>query len=452
MKLFLLSFLVGIFGYIPISPSKINNRNLCINLNCISIANMDELFIYSGEGISLIKKNMKKRNNDDELELLELFNKLKDKLDYLSYADIQKVKLGLTISYYGHYGQKRKSRENFIIHPVCVALILSESKSDVDTIVGGLLHDIVEDTDIGLEEIELMFGVDVRRIVEGVTFVSSLSEEENLHLMLKSMRDDWRIIMVKVADRLHNMRTLSYLDYDKRIRIAKETLDIYSPLAHRVGMWNIKNELDDTSFRYLEPLKYRKISHEIKKHSKPYYYNIKNLKNEINEILYLQFPGKYNLEYRLKSIYSSWKKTEKYNCSLSELKDVVALRIIINEEWVTPLEDASSLCFRILSIIHGKWKYIPGTVKDYINFPKPNNYQSLHTTILVDSLIDSNLPIEIQIRTKKMHMVAEYGTAAHWIYKSDSRSVSWLNNLGDLQNPSSEKIKSYLKLPKLKLM
>ncbi len=403
-----------------------------------------------------LEKNIKK---DDETELNNLYEILKMHVGYLSYSDMEKVRLSLVVSYYAHYNQKRESRERFIIHPLSVAIILSESKPDVDTLIGGLLHDTVEDTNVTFSEIECVFGENVRRIVEGVTKATNCANdneniyEVNLRSMFLSMKDDWRIILVKLADRLHNMRTIEYMRRDKRIRISNETLEIYSPLAHRIGMWNIRNELEDLSFKSLEPIKYYQVVYNRTKKVQLYASKIEGLQTKMDDILTKTIPGKYKLEYRTKSVYSAWKKTERYNCGVSDLKDLIALRIIINEDWVFHLSETIGVCFILLSKIHSIWKYIPGTVKDYIHFPKPNGYQSLHTTIL----IDNNLPLEIQIRTQKMHNIAEYGTAAHWKYKSNKtngRSVGWLDIFDewDRTNEKTDLIKSVLKLPVTKLM
>ena len=457
MKMFMFIFLnilnIKVFGFF-------------LKNNIISRQSVNFLFLQSfpEKCIPTVLNNVHSLNNlvknikeNDIIELNNYYDKLKPNIEYLSYSEIDKVRLSLVIAYYAHYNQKRLSSEKFIIHPYNVAIILSELKCDSDTIIGGILHDTVEDTCVTLNEIERLFGENVRNIVYGVTKVTKCGNENenayetNLVSMFLSMRNDWRIILVKLADRLHNMRTLEFMEEKKQKKISEETLEIYSPLAHRVGMWNIRNELEDLSFKNLNPMKYKEVVDNRTKIIRNYSENIDILKEKLKNILSKIVPGKYDLEYRTKSIYSAWKKAERNNCEISDLKDLIAIRVIINEDWVFNLAEPSSICFIILSKIHKEWKYVPGTVKDYINFPKQNGYQSLHTTILTEN----NLPLEIQIRTKKMHNIAENGTAAHWKYKSDKlnkKSVSWLNILDERDKFVSKKslIKSALKLPTTK--
>tara|TARA_Y100000389_G_scaffold136015_2_gene133546 strand:+ start:16761 stop:18338 length:1578 start_codon:yes stop_codon:yes gene_type:complete len=369
------------------------------------------------------------------------------------------INIGLYIAYIAHYRQNRKSGEKFIIHPVSVSIILSQSGADYQTIVAGLLHDTVEDTSLSFEDIENVFGSEVRKIVEGETKVSKipkftrfkkipsrqclerskLEQNENLRSMFIAMADDWRIIVVKLADRLHNMRTLQFMSERKQIEISKETLKLFVPLAHRLGLWHYKTELEDLSFKYLRPKEYYKINKNIRKLKKKNEKTLKKARECILSVMEKNSLFDFHIETRTKSIYSIWKKASSNGCDIDEVLDILAVRIIIEPSINNFLNDDIYLCYHVLGDIHRTFTPLPKTLKDYISSPKPNGYKSLHTTVLINSQ-----PVEIQIRTKDMHQIAEWGTAAHWAYKGKDSSLSWLQivRTWDTQvNSSSEFMK-----------
>ena len=337
-----------------------------------------------------------------------------------------------------HEGQVRKSGEPYIIHPLSVAEILLDLGLDELTLAAAILHDIVEDTDVSLEDLTQEFGQTVSSLVDGVTKLSRIEyvskeerQMENYRKMFLAMANDIRVVIIKLADRLHNMRTLKYQSFWKQREIAKETLEIYAPLAHRLGISKIKWELEDLCLRYLYPDKYYNLVQQIqmKREERIEYINelIKILKEELDEAdIEVDISG------RPKHFYSIYKKMENKGLGLSEIYDLVAVRIICNS-----VRD----CYGILGIIHTLWKPIPGRFKDYIAMPKPNMYQSLHTTVIGQT----GVPIEIQIRTWDMHFTAEYGIAAHWIYKEGkqnqdikSEELAWLENIKEIQNEFSD--------------
>lgn len=337
-----------------------------------------------------------------------------------------------------HEGQKRKSGEPYIIHPIAVAEILAELNMDVATICAGLLHDTIEDTEATYEEIEELFSTDIANLVEGVTKIKNLgylsgeeSQAENIRKLVLAMSKDIRVVIVKLADRLHNLRTLEYMASEKRIRIAKETLDIYAPLAHRLGISKIKWELEDLCLRHIEPDIYYDLVEKVNKKRIEREYQIENIINELKEKLDEQ-NLKYHIEGRPKSFYSIYKKMKDQNKSFESIYDLTAVRIIL---------ETISDCYTALGVVHANWKPIPGRFKDYIAMPKPNMYQSLHTTLMAK---DGDI-FEVQIRTWDMHRTAEYGIAAHWMYKEQSKGMNfntnlkWLRQLmewqSDLQDP-----------------
>ena len=382
--------------------------------------------------------NALEQTGDHDTEHVDsLYNDVICSVDYLPFSDLETIRLALTIAYLCHFEQKRASGEKYIIHPVAVAAILAESKADCESLVSGLLHDTVEDSDMTIQEIQAVFGPQVGQIVKGVTNVDvftksrmeqipSIEEDtnkraiknENLRNMFISMAEDWRVILVKLADRLHNMRTLGHLSHDRQIKMAKETLDIYSPLAHRLGAWKMVTELEDLSFKYLYPNDHGRIKSQIDTRHIMYGGLLSHIKETMHRQLYgLGFSC--NIECRLKSVYSTWKKTKRYHCGVDQIKDLVAVRIILNTQ---DDQSASETCYKVLSKLHENWQAVPRSIKDYVNLPKQNGYQSLHTVLM----IHDDLPLEVQIRTPKMHQIAEFGTAAHWLYKSDEHSLSWL--------------------------
>jgi RelA/SpoT family (p)ppGpp synthetase len=383
-------------------------------------------------------------NEDDEVQVENYWRRLMPMVSYLGTEQVRKVFDALRVAYRAHRGQLRKSGEPFVVHPVEVALLLTELKMDGETVIAGLLHDTVEDTDLTLDQIEGMFGTVVKSIVEGETKVSKLpklafeeyadEQAENLRQMFIAMTDDYRIIIVKLADRLHNMRTLSFMKPEKQIKISRETLDIFAPLAHRMGIWQFKSELEDISFMYLYPQEYRRLKKRLELHQKKYQETLDVSQDILRKTLSsdktlreqtanLQVCG------RTKEIYSLWYKMEtKEEHNLDHIADVVALRVII-----TPHEGDEGvwLCYHVLGLVQHLpgFQPVPTRVKDYISFPKPNGYQSLHTNLMLKGQL-----IEVQIRTQAMHQVAEYGMASHWAYKEGKRRGSqfttpWLSSI-----------------------
>ncbi len=357
-------------------------------------------------------------------------DELIDKLNYLKEEDIQQIKDTVDFIVEKHKGQFRKSGEPYYIHPIEAAKTLAELKLDKTSIVAALLHDVVEDTNTTLEEIEEKFGKDVALIVDGVTKIGKYkfqskeeAEAENFRKMIVSMAKDIRVILVKLADRLHNIRTLDALPEHKRVRIAKETLDIYAPLAARLGLWKIKSELEDRSFRYINPEEYKKITTYIAESKNK---QEKYLKEEIVPKIQeeLEKHGiKAEIQYRTKHIYSIYEKTIRKGVSLSDIYDIYGIRIIV---------DSVKDCYLTLGLIHSIWAPVPGRFKDYISLPKSNMYQALHTTVVGPN----GKFVEIQIKTKQMHKIAEEGIAAHWRYKGgkhisekDLQSFTWLRNI-----------------------
>lgn len=338
-----------------------------------------------------------------------------------------------------HEGQLRNSGEKFFIHPVNVAMILADLNMDTATIIAGLLHDVVEDTKISYEMIVEEFGEEVANIVDGVTKLKKLkyktkqeNQAENLRKMVLAMSKDIRVIIVKLADRLHNMRTLEYMTAEKKKEKALETLEIYAPLAHRLGISKIKWELEDLSLRYLEPEKYYNLVEKVSKRRKEreeFIHNIiGTLKEKLDDVnIENQIDG------RPKSFYSIYKKMEYQHKEFEQIFDLTAIRILVDN-----IKD----CYGVLGIVHTLWKPLPRRFKDYIAMPKPNMYQSLHTTVIGDK----GEIFEVQIRTYEMHKTAEYGIAAHWKYKEGisktenfDEKLTWLRQLlewqNDLQDP-----------------
>lgn len=360
---------------------------------------------------------------------------------YLPQAKCDDVTKAYNLAEEAHKDQRRVSGEPYILHPLAVAQILADMKIDTTTITASLLHDVVEDTSYTLEDIKKMFGKEVAFLVDGVTKLSRLNyrtkEDQQLNSMRKmflAMAKDVRVVVIKLADRLHNMRTLRYMRSDKQKRIAQETLEIFAPLAHRLGIFNIKWELEDLSFRYLEPDKYYDLVDQMKqkRHVREEIVNeaIDVLKKALDDAhIHCEING------RPKHFYSIYKKMKKDNRDLSQVYDLFAIRVIVDD-----VKD----CYGVLGIVHSLWKPLPYRFKDYIAMPKPNNYQSLHTTVIGTR----GQPVEIQIRTWKMHRIAEYGVAAHWRYKEGNQTANkdafdekmgWLRNLLEWQDTSNPK-------------
>ena len=336
-----------------------------------------------------------------------------------------------------HEGQYRKSGEAYIAHPIAVAELLRDLGGDSEMIAAGFLHDVVEDTEVTPEEIEEKFGRNVRQLVEAVTKLSKFNfsnkterQAENFRRMFIAMAQDIRVIVVKLADRLHNMRTLDFLPPEKQYLIAQETKEIFAPLANRLGIWHFKWELEDLSFKYIYPDEYNKIKSLISERRKDREARINEVIETINKALKKQNVPFIEVKGRPKHLYGIHHKMARQKKEFKQIYDIAAVRIIVND-----IPD----CYRALSVVHEQFRHVPGRFKDYISVKKPNGYQSLHTTV-----VNTNgRPLEIQIRTEEMHHVAEYGIAAHWKYKETGHSNSnlssadekftWLRQLLDWQ-------------------
>lgn len=402
----------------------------------------EEKVIISDSGITGQIQNAVKDPKDYE-DPSKLYDKLIETIrKYHPSTDVSQVQKAYNIAFEAHKEQKRRSGEPYIIHPVSVAIILADMELDKETIVAGILHDVVEDTVMTLEDIENEFGEEVALLVDGVTKLTQLSyskdkveiQAENLRKMFLAMAKDIRVILIKLADRLHNMRTLEYQTPAKQREKARETMDIYAPIADRLGISKIKIELDDLSLMYLEPEKFSEIAYQRNVKFSSGEELIKELVNEVDE--YIKEAEIDAIVYgRMKHIFSIYKKMVNSNKTFDQILDLFAVRIIV---------DSVKDCYTALGIIHDKYKPIQGRFKDYISMPKPNMYQSLHTTLIGPS----GQPFEIQIRTKDMHRTAEYGIAAHWKYKegikgeasaaNEEQKLSWLREILEWQKEMSD--------------
>lgn len=344
----------------------------------------------------------------DIVSYQELVKKIKTYIQ--NESDLKKIKEAYQLAFFKHEGQKRKSGDPYITHPLAVTYILAGLSSGPNTLIASLLHDLVEDTDMTLKEIKEQFGSEISELVDGVTKISKLSyikeqsEAENHQKMLLAMSKDIRIILIKIADRLHNMRTIDYQNEEKKERIANETLDIYAPLAHRLGLFNIKAELEDISLRILNPSYYYQIKSLVSNQEKLYTEDVELIKEKLSKVLKQNKIKNFKISGRTKSIYSIYKKMALQNRAFEDIYDILALRIIV---------DKIEACYQTLGIIHANFIPIPKRFKDFIAVPKENMYQSLHTTVLTNE----GSIFEIQIRTEEMDKIAEYGVAAHWAYK-----------------------------------
>lgn len=375
--------------------------------------------------------------DNQEIRIDDIMNTVRS---YQPNADVGLIRRAYDLAHAAHEGQKRVSGEEYILHPLSVAKILTHLQMDAVTISAALLHDVVEDTTYTLEQMEELFGAEVAMLIDGVTKLGRIeykSKEEqqleNYRKMFLAMAKDIRVILIKLADRLHNMRTLRFMREDKQKRIARETIEIYAPLANRLGISNIKWELEDLCLRYLEPDTYYELVEKVKQKRRERQAFIADAIEQIRRKL-AETGVKAEINGRAKHFYSIYKKMKRDNKDISEIYDLSAVRVLV---------DSVKDCYGVLGIIHAMWKPMPGRFKDYIAMPKANGYQSLHTTVMT-----KGYPLEIQIRTFTMHKVSEYGVAAHWKYKESGKSVgaaaaydqklSWLRQMVNLQQELSD--------------
>src|SRR5580658_613423 len=351
--------------------------------------------------------------------------------------DLSIVKKAYDYSLKYHEGQMRASGEPYLVHPLEVALVLAEMKMDPVAIAAGLLHDSVEDTSVTIVDIRKEFGEQVAHIVEGVTKISKIdfatreeAQAENLRKMMLAMIDDIRVVLIKLADRLHNMRTLEHLEPERQTKIAQETLEIYAPIAHRLGMGKIRGELEDLGFLFLDPAGYEQVEKAVNARRKQGEAFLAKMQGIINDKL-KEAGIQAKVESRIKRLFSIHKKLQRQRISVDQVYDLFAMRIITRS-----LQD----CYAVLGIIHNIWRPVPGRIKDFIAMPRPNFYQSLHTSVITED----GTPFEIQIRTEEMHKMAEEGIAAHWKYKDgpvsaqDEQRLAWLRQVVEWQRDVSD--------------
>ncbi|HUS06113.1 MAG TPA: bifunctional (p)ppGpp synthetase/guanosine-3',5'-bis(diphosphate) 3'-pyrophosphohydrolase [Bryobacteraceae bacterium] len=364
----------------------------------------------------------------------QLYSELEGKVRSLRPADdLAPLQEAFTFAAEQHKNQVRDSGEPYMVHPLSVTMILADMQMDTVCLQTGLLHDVVEDTTVKLEEIQRRFGVEVSRCVDGVTKLSKLQlqsreerQAESMRKMLLAMVTDIRVIIVKLADRLHNMRTLASVSVERQERIAQETLDIYSPIAHRLGMGKIRGELEDLAFSFLEPEPYAELVNQIESRRQANEESLEQIRQDVHIKLGREgIPAR--VEGRLKRAYSVYQKLKRQKISIDQVYDLLALRIIT---------DSVKNCYAALGVIHNEWHPIPGRIKDFIAIPRPNLYQSLHTSVMGPG----GLAFEVQIRTEEMHRIAEEGIAAHWKYKegkkgpaADDQRIAWLRQLVEWQ-------------------
>lgn len=406
------------------------------------------------------EENYKQRRKIDETPLYppksnvpeDLFNELKKCiLQYHPSTDLSLVEKAYRVADEAHNDQKRKSGEPYIIHPLCVAIILAQLELDKETIIAGLLHDVVEDTGMSMEELTKDFGEEVALLVDGVTKLTQLNyqhdkievQAENLRKMFLAMAKDIRVILIKLADRLHNMRTMQYQSPEKQIEKSRETMEIYSPIAQRLGISKIKVELDDLSLMYLQPEVYQDLQRQLRTNTEARGTFVVDIVEEVKH--HINHAGiACEIDGRVKHFFSIYKKMVNQDKTLDQIYDLFAVRIMVET-----VKD----CYAALGVIHEMYKPIPGRFKDYIAMPKPNMYQSLHTTLIAPN----GQPFEIQIRTYEMHRTAEYGIAAHWKYKEnidgtkgqdrEEAKLTWLRQILEWQRDMSDN-KEFLSLIK----
>ena len=355
-------------------------------------------------------------------------------MKHMPGADMALIDRAVEYANAKHEFQKRKDGSPYIIHPLAVAQVVAEMGLDMDAILGALLHDCIEDTDASHEEIEKIFGATVAELVEGVTKLTRAdfsskeqAQMENLRKMFMAMSKDIRVVLIKIADRLHNMRTMQYQTPEKQIKKCRETMDIYAPLAHRLGMQRMKWELEDLSLRYLAPNDYAQITSYLESHKEQDEKFMQTIQDQITDRL-TEMGIRSKTYGRIKHVYSIYRKMQNQNKSIDELYDIYAFRCVV---------DSIPDCYNVLGHIHDLFNLVPGRFKDYISTPKPNMYQSLHTTVIGKQ----GIPFEVQIRTWEMHETAEYGIAAHWKYKQGTgggseKDFEWVRRLLETQQDS----------------
>ncbi len=380
---------------------------------------------------------------DPEPVVLDAIARLDEALSpNLTPANIELISRAVRLAYHAHDGVVRKSGEPYIVHPIETVTILARMQLDAETLAGGVLHDVVEDTDVTHDDLENEFGPRVANLVDGVTKLGQIpwageigdgrekaarekeQQAESLRKMFLAMVDDIGVVLIKLADRLHNMRTLGSMPREKQVRIAQQTMEIYAPLANRLGIWQVKSELEDLAFRYLQPDEYARITQDLDERGKGSQQYIDVVTRELGAML--EASGiKAEMTGRKKHIYSIHRKMNRKSRPFEEIYDVIGIRIIV---------DTVQECYSVLGIVHSRWHPIPGEIDDYIATPKESMYQSLHTAVIGP---DAHA-VEIQIRTREMHQVAEYGIAAHWRYKEGGKGdqkleakVAWLRQLMD---------------------
>ncbi len=352
--------------------------------------------------------------------------------------DLDVIRRAYELSLEHHSGQQRASGEPYLVHPLEVAILLAEMKLDTTAIAAGLLHDSVEDTTATTEEIKAQFGEQIAHIVEGVTKISKIdfasneeAQAENVRKMMLAMVDDIRVVLIKLADRLHNMRTLQHLSPERQVKIAKETLEIYAPLAHRLGMGKVRGELEDLSFPYVDPVGYKMVCEQVEALRKDGERALAQMADTIRAKLREANINVVRVDSRIKRMYSIHQKMLKQKITADQMYDLLALRVIT---------DSVNDCYAVLGIIHNAWRPVPGRIKDFIAMPRPNLYQSLHTTVIAED----GRPFEVQIRTEEMHKMAEEGIAAHWKYKDgpisarDEQRLSWLRQVVEWQREMAD--------------
>ena len=351
--------------------------------------------------------------------------------------DLELIRKAYEFSQKHHAGQSRASGQPYLVHPLEVALVLAEMKMDPVAIAAGLLHDSVEDTSVTVVDIRKEFGEQVAHIVEGVTKISAIDfatreeqQAENLRKMMLAMVDDIRVVLIKLADRLHNMRTLEHLLPERQQKIAKETLEIYAPIAHRLGMGKIRGELEDLGFHYVDPIGYQQVHDAVEARRKAGEAFLSRVETVFRDKL-KEAGITATVESRIKRLYSIYKKLQRQHITVEQVYDLYAMRVVTQS-----VQD----CYAVLGIIHNLWRPVPGRIKDFIAMPRPNLYQSLHTSVIAEE----GTPFEVQIRTEEMHKMAEEGIAAHWKYKDgpvsaqDEQRLAWLRQVVEWQRDVSD--------------